>query len=109
MFGLPEISLLAEASMSDWHLFCRRVSHTARVCGLIAIALLTATTGPHAAGAQQAPTSATSPTFEVASIKQVDSTTPGGISFQTNGQFTATNVTLRRLILIAFGLPEYQL
>ena len=45
----------------------------------------------------------------VASIKLIDSTAAGGISFRPNGQFTATNVTLRRLILIAFGLPEYQL
>jgi uncharacterized protein (TIGR03435 family) len=92
--------------MSDGHLFGHRVVRTARCSGLIAVALITATMRPGAVRAQQSPNG---PTFEVASIKLIDSTAVGGISFQPNGRFTATNVTLRRLILIAFGLPEYQL
>jgi uncharacterized protein (TIGR03435 family) len=87
--------------------------------GLVAICL-----APAASGAQSAPPSvpdqtqpreaaaaqAGKPSFSVASVRPNKSGgRPGGIRPLANGRLTATNVTLRELILRAYGVHDSQL
>lgn len=54
---------------------------------------------------------ATSPSFEVASVKLDKSGDPNRteLGILAGGTFTATNVPLKQLILLAYGLQEFQL
>jgi uncharacterized protein (TIGR03435 family) len=67
------------------------------------------------AASSQPPTVAVSqpPTpleFEVASVKRTKSFVGGpGVSYRPGSQFAATNVTLRRLAVLAYQVQEYQL
>ncbi len=72
---------------------------------------VTAIAGPIAFGLAQAPQSQERPAFEVASIKPAKSGTPfvGIRSVPGSGRFTASNVSIRMLITMAYKLQPFQL
>ena len=53
--------------------------------------------------------SGTVPKFEVASVRPSKSGSGHSSENQTNGRFTATNVTLKDCIKFAYGLKDYQI
>jgi uncharacterized protein (TIGR03435 family) len=75
---------------------------TVRACVLHAIVVVTCATVVVA----QTP----SPAFEVVSVKRSDPNARGSVlSGPTPGGFTARNVSVQRVMLYAYGIPEYQL
>lgn len=74
----------------------------------MAAGVLLACMAPAAKGAQSVPPG--KPSFAAASVRANKSgAQPGGIRPLANGRLTATNVTLRELILRAYGLHDSQL
>lgn len=58
------------------------------------------------AASAQVPTAADiAPRFEVASVRPSEGTTTGWSYFAKGGRFTITNLTLRRIIALAYGIP----
>src|SRR6266581_635016 len=73
---------------------------------LVAVAIVAAVGGIAGGRAAQVPSS---PAFEVASIKPDHSGRRGTTMGMQTGRYTATNVTLRTLIVNAYQLQSFQL
>src|SRR6266481_5570562 len=75
-----------------------------------AVTIAALLTGGTALQAQSPARPGTAPAFEVASVKSNKSgEVLNSIRFQQGGRFTATNVPLRELIRVAFGIQSFQL
>jgi hypothetical protein len=90
--------------------FAKRLALLGTAMAAVAFPVTLGIMNPPAVQAQSQKSAATSPAFEVASVKPNHSVT-GNSSIKTaaGGRFTAENVSLRALIQLAFDIKDFQL